>query len=938
MKCIKLMLLINFLYCFCAYGITGNEILSATGIKAGLCVHIGCGDGIITSQLHNNGKILVSACAQNVTSWKATQDMIQKNGLYGMVSVMFPLSLKQLPYMSNTVTLLVVDLDVLGASGPSLDEMKRVTAPIGVIYYMQGGQWHLERKALTQGMDEWRYQYHGPNGNPVSNDEYAGPNCTRVRFVNSVSNPDKIHILSAGKLVYKSYEKKIICRDAFTGVPIWVKTNNFKFYPSADGGENLYIVDSIGKTPKIWNIHTGEVTGSLDEVGVISPLYNQASKGPSIGHIQIAGNSLLITNGNKLFSINRTTKAKNWVYTSKDSAVSFMVSDTINGRIFLTEGPADQQIGGTRWDGAPVSAIVCIGANDGIEKWRCNSFVGKGGGTRKYPGVTQLLYTSGNVYMFEGMGILVAYGDPYLCRVDANTGELKWQIHYQDKISQFDERRFNGDAGSFAGVNYSGTSYWDKSSTTFDIEPVYKSNQYWGQILMTWDDRPYIGVHNDLRRYSVEKGLRDPAFVGFCDAGQCNRGLATQKYYWTAGMNFMDRNGNHTRTFITRSSCAVGGIPGYGALYFNTGWCTCFNSLRGVLSLSPDPLPTTVANDKRVDKTALLASADVKPSSFTSSNLLVQDWTNNGQVVTAATSGTVSSGNLTIQANIHQQRVEAKNGSIVVWSFLAGARVPMTPIVSNGKCYFGSHDGWVYCLDASTGALQWRFLAAPSEEQIVSYSQIESNWPVRGVALVNGTLYCVAGRQAETNGGVYVWGLDPASGTIIWNTRLYSPPMHSTAPFSKITVNLGTNAKGITGPIFSGENADGSLTISSWSKAWNGGYSVSGGLALDLTNWNGKIIDPRTTTVVDAIKKSSSTAAKQNGAQISIRCWNQSIQINSQRIIKSAQIVNGSGKLIYSNKNGTNKILRISRIQNGFYIIKTRLDNGQMNEALLLIP
>ena len=71
----------------------------------------------------------------------------------------------------------------------------------------------------------------------------------------------------------------------------------------------------------------------------------------------------------------------------------------------------------------------------------------------------------------------------------------------------------------------------------------------------------------------------------------------------------------------------------------------------------------------------------------------------------------------------------------------------------------------MYALNAETGALIWRFLAAPHQRLIMAYGQAESAWPVFGSLIpVNGLIWATAGRQAELDHGMYWYGLDPVTG------------------------------------------------------------------------------------------------------------------------------------------------------------------------------
>lgn len=111
-----------------------------------------------------------------------------------------------------------------------------------------------------------------------------------------------------------------------------------------------------------------------------------------------------------------------------------------------------------------------------------------------------------------------------------------------------------------------------------------------------------------------------------------------------------------------------------------------------------------------------------------------------------------------------------------VWEFSAGARVDSPPTYHKGTVLFGSAGGWVYCLRAADGQLVWRFRAAPEERLIGAFGQLESAWPVHGSVLVqNGTVYFAAGRSSQLDGGIYVYGLDAATGKLRHQTNLEGP-------------------------------------------------------------------------------------------------------------------------------------------------------------------
>jgi len=101
------------------------------------------------------------------------------------------------------------------------------------------------------------------------------------------------------------------------------------------------------------------------------------------------------------------------------------------------------------------------------------------------------------------------------------------------------------------------------------------------------------------------------------------------------------------------------------------------------------------------------------------------------------------------------------------WRFTTGGPVRFAPAFHGGKIYAGSDDGYLYCLDASSGALAWRFRAAPSERLVLGNRRLISLWPVRGgVVAQDGRVYFAAGVWPFE--GVFVYCLDATSGETIW--------------------------------------------------------------------------------------------------------------------------------------------------------------------------
>jgi outer membrane protein assembly factor BamB len=119
------------------------------------------------------------------------------------------------------------------------------------------------------------------------------------------------------------------------------------------------------------------------------------------------------------------------------------------------------------------------------------------------------------------------------------------------------------------------------------------------------------------------------------------------------------------------------------------------------------------------------------------------------------------------------------------WRFYTEGPVRFAPAVVEGLLYAGSDDGFLYCLDAASGTLQWRFQAALSGRKVLGNTRMISVWPVRGAPVVtDGTVYFAAGIWPFE--GVCVYALDAKTGAVLWtndncDVKYMVQPHHSPA-------------------------------------------------------------------------------------------------------------------------------------------------------------
>ena len=109
--------------------------------------------------------------------------------------------------------------------------------------------------------------------------------------------------------------------------------------------------------------------------------------------------------------------------------------------------------------------------------------------------------------------------------------------------------------------------------------------------------------------------------------------------------------------------------------------------------------------------------------------------------------------------------LDAKTGR-VRWTYFTEGPIRLAPSFSGGNIFFGSDDGYIYCVSLS-GKQVWKTRLAPRDYRIAGNGRIISAWPVRsGVLVDKGVAYAAAGMFPSE--GVYIYALDSTTGKIQW--------------------------------------------------------------------------------------------------------------------------------------------------------------------------
>jgi outer membrane protein assembly factor BamB len=123
------------------------------------------------------------------------------------------------------------------------------------------------------------------------------------------------------------------------------------------------------------------------------------------------------------------------------------------------------------------------------------------------------------------------------------------------------------------------------------------------------------------------------------------------------------------------------------------------------------------------------------------------------------------------------------------WTYFADGPIRFAPVAWDGKVYFSSDDGYLYCLHGETGKLAWKFRGGPSERKILGNDRLISTWPARGAPVIaDGKVYFAASIWPFM--GIFIHALDARSGEVEWTNdgegSSYIKQPHNTDAFASI--------------------------------------------------------------------------------------------------------------------------------------------------------
>ena len=768
-----------------------REILRAAGVRGGLVVHLGCGDGRLTAALRANDRYLVQGLDRDPTQVDNARAHLRSLGLYGKVSA-DRLTGKSLPYTDNLVNLLVSE----DLNGMAMAEVLRVLAPGGVAYLRAGDKWTRTVKPRPSQIDEWTHWLHGPDNNAVAEDTVVGPPChlqwtTGPTWARShehlasvstaVSSGGRLfYVVDLGDLSSVALPPKwfLIARDAFSGVILWKRPivlwedhlTGSRAGPSQLGrrlvavGDRVYVTLAFGKPLLALDAATGEtVKEYAGSDGTREILFDQ-------GRVCLVAGDAATETAAASFA-----KRRGVVMPPREGRISVLEADS--GKLLWSKSDADTAtlrpgtlaVAEGRVYYMNANEVICLDAGSGQRQWRAARPV---------------------VAKPSAAPTLVVFDKVVLTADLAVTPDPKYGAHSSEVIA------FSAATGERLWAHKASEGYVSATNVLVANGLVW-SGRMWSVvdpgITEAWDP-----VTGEVR---FRKPPDTPDMLGMSHH-RCYRDRATCRYLvlGRVGVEFLDvQSGEMILNHWVRGMCQFGVLPCNGLLYTTPHPCACyveamysgFHALaarRPGESLSPKaPAGDQLERGPAYGEAAAEVVAgdggwptyrhDAARSGITKSAVptaLRRGWQTD--VGGRLSSLVVAQGRVFVASiDAHTVLALAADDGKVVWSRTVGGRVDSPPTVYQGQVLFGSADGWVYCLRASDGRLQWRFRAASEDRRVVARDQLESLWPVHGSVLVaNDAVYFAAGRSSYLDGGIYLYRLNPASGEKLSVTRIDS--------------------------------------------------------------------------------------------------------------------------------------------------------------------
>ena len=574
-----------------------QNLLEAAGIRGGVIVHVGCGSGEFTADLHATEACIVHGLDTDPNAIDRARRHIRSRGLDGRVSVA-TFDGKHLPYVDNLVNAVVIRDAKCEIRA---EEIQRVLAPRGVVLAPRGtsripqpaspigAEQILHRKPVPPEIDDWTHFLHGPDNNALAVDTrvgpprgmqwIAGPLWTRHHHHDKGTAPTVRAIVSAkGRIFYVVDEATaaniavphrwfLAARDAFNGALLWKQPlQSEKFARRLEQVWRTLVTDG---NHLYASLGTGLPLSALDAATGTS-IREYAGTESAVELVNDAGRLFAVTAKHCVVAFDTATGKPLWRWQASDGVAV----------VPLTLAAAGDKVCWRTDD-----SVRCVAAETGKRLWE---FTPPGEGKRK-----RLKFPREVLVLGKGIALVSYGGNAPLLMKD------KW-----DYLGSHPPVKDYG--GTLAALSTEdGRVLWKTA-----YRPGLESGP--GEVYISGNDvlmGPDFSQKLDLRTGAVRE-KRDLLNLVWTNGHhyRCYPGKATSRYIFTAkrGIEIFDQAGDdHSRNNWVRGTCRVGVLPCNGLIYAPPHSCGCYMEAKlvGFWALAGErPKGQKVAEPERLKK------------------------------------------------------------------------------------------------------------------------------------------------------------------------------------------------------------------------------------------------------------------------------------------------------------------------------------------------
>ena len=598
-------------------GDLARRILADTGVRGGLVVHAGCGDGRLTAALGAGERYLVQGLDAGAANVEQARKHVLSLGLYGKVSII-GFDGKRLPYGDNLVNLLVVE----HPGNVDMDEVMRVLVPLGTAYVKTGQAWTKTIKPRPKEMDEWTHWLHGPDGNAVAEDTIVGPP-RRLQWIakpywsrHHHTAPSVTGFVSAGGRVFCIVDEApagmdgsapdkwaLVARDAFNGLPLWRK-------PMPAWGWKTWSDDWLCR----FTIPT-HVARRLVALG--DRVYVTLGFNEPLSELDAATGEVLRT------------------FAGSQHTDEILLHDgrlilAVNKDVQRPGAGSDQRRGDAPQTGEPPvrKRVALLEVESGKTLWQTGDYVGLRSKTGSMERISHLS-------MCAGDGRVFFVDRDRIVSLSLSDGHELWQaprpeipehrMRYNIRLSDMCSLVYHRGMVYFAQLNPDKRVGWRGVRGRLHALSAASGKELWNRQCASWGwghpadvfavdglvwghdfETPHV-LGLDPQTGQTKRQLSN--FEAF-DNGhhhRCYRNKATTRFIMTSyrGLEFIDfagrvddRGGTDLNHWV-RGTCRLGAFPCNGLVYATPHPCSCYISskLNGFLALAPEGRPSSTEPD-----------------------------------------------------------------------------------------------------------------------------------------------------------------------------------------------------------------------------------------------------------------------------------------------------------------------------------------------------